>query len=198
MVWAVSLRAKAMHESYLSGTRTHTAKMFCKQMFLTRIQRCVPQSLKQFDKFHVQVVTQPSSELFTSTAWSSDFFPVQNANVQMLFLIAMNWQLSERNLVAKSSVPQRPLVMSKKIGKPIIKIRKNQSDSIRKSYENQIKNRYLFGKNTHNRIMGNYGKIMGKLWVRYGVPRLRINRLVFSNNRLWPNYDPLWEVMGTM
>ena len=88
--------------------------------------------------------------------------------------------------------------MSKKIGKPIIKIRKNQSDSIRKSYENQIKNRYLFGKNTHNRIMGNYGKIMGKLWVRYGVPRLRINRLVFSNNRLWPNYDPLWVVMGTM
>ena len=34
-------RAKAMHESYLSGTRTHPAKMYCKQMLLTRVQKCV-------------------------------------------------------------------------------------------------------------------------------------------------------------
>jgi hypothetical protein len=67
MVWDVSLRAKAMHESYLSGTRTHPAKMYCKQMLLTRVQKCVSQSMRHRAKVHEQVVTQPTSELLLLT-----------------------------------------------------------------------------------------------------------------------------------
>ena len=46
--------------------------------------------------------------------------------------------------------------------------------------------------------MGNYGEIMGKLRVRYGVLRLRINRQLFLNQWLWVNYDLLWGIMGIL
>ena len=46
--------------------------------------------------------------------------------------------------------------------------------------------------------MGNYGEIMGKLRIRYGVLRLRINRQFFLNQWLWVNYDSLWVIMGIL